>query len=159
MGQQQLLLLVLSTIMVALATLAGIEAFEESQRRSVADQMTKKAFDIATDVQTYAQTPAMLRPENTTAESGEDEDLVVGFSELQHYDVEEDGAGGDDYFDDIARYSLNGHKSLPDDYNSDACPDNDPVNTVNAYSEQHDVSVCIGIAGPSKDDLEAGVAE
>jgi hypothetical protein len=34
MGQQQLLLLVLTTIIVWMATLAGIRAFSESQRQS-----------------------------------------------------------------------------------------------------------------------------
>ena len=120
--------------------------------------MTQKALEIAVDVQTYTKRPAHMRLGNSTADDGDDE-LVVGFSELLKYNTEEDGTGGDDYFTELVQYSLNGSNSLPKDYNDDACPDNDPVNTVNAYSEQHDVSVCVGIAGPSKDDLEAGVAE
>lgn len=157
MGQQQLLL-VLGAVIVGLASVGVLEAFEDGQRRSAIDHMTKKAVDIATDVQVYAQQPRMLRPKNTTATSGDDEDLVVGFSELQHYDAVSDGAGGDDYEDEVATYSLNGHNSLPDDYNPDACP-GDPINTVNAYSETHDVSVCVSITGTSADDLEVGVAE
>lgn len=158
MGQQQLLLLVLSTVIVAFATLAGIEAFNQSQRQAVVDEMTQKALEIAVDVQTYTKRPAHMRLDNSTAGDGDDE-LVIGFSELSHYDTQADGAGGEDYFTEWAQYSLNGHSSLPGDYDPDACPDNEPVNTVNAYSEQHDVSVCVSIAGPSKDDLETGVAE
>jgi len=59
MGQQQLLLLVLTTIIVALAAFAGIQAFSESQRQSAIDQMTQKALDIAIEVQTlYEATSA-----------------------------------------------------------------------------------------------------
>ena len=158
MGQQQLLLLVLSTVIVELATIAGVQAFNESQHQAAVDQVTQKALEIAVDVQTYTERPAHMRLSNSTAEDDDDE-LVVGFSELPHYDTQADGAGGEDYFTEWAQYSLNGHSSLPGDYDPDACPDNDPVNTVNAYSEQHAVSVCVGIAGPSKDDLGAGVAE
>ena len=158
MGQQQLLLLVLITIVVGFATVAGLNAYQESNKRSAINHITQKALEIAVDVQTYAKRPAHMRLSNSTAEDDDDE-LVVGFSELPHYDTQADGAGGEDYFTEWAQYSLNGHSSLPGDYDPDACPDNDPVNTVNAYSEQHAVSVCVGIAGPSKDDLEAGVAE
>jgi hypothetical protein len=81
MGQQQLLLLVLTTIIVGMATLAGIQAFSESQRQSAIDHMTQRALDIAADIQEYAQRPEFMRRENTTADPG-DSDLVVGFSEL-----------------------------------------------------------------------------
>jgi hypothetical protein len=158
MGQQQLLLLVLTTIIVGMATLAGIQAFSESQRQSVINHMTQKSIEIASDVQQFAQRPAMLRPGNDTAEDDDASALVVGFSELPHYEPETDGVGGDDYFDEVARYSLNGWNSLPDDFNEDACPD-DYVNIVAAYSEAHDVSVCVTITGTGPDDLDANVAE
>lgn len=158
MGQQQVLLLLLSTVVVGLAIVAGLTAFEESQKQSAIDQMTRQALEIAIDVQTYTKRPPRMRVGNSTAEDGEGE-LVVGFSELPKYETVEDGRGGDDYFTDLARYSLNGFNSLPDKYNQDACPENDPVNTVNAYSRRHDVCVCVGIAGRSEEDLETGVAE
>lgn len=158
MGQQQLLLLVLTTIIIAISTLAGIQAFSESQRQSAINRMTQKAVEIASDVQEYAQRPAILRPGNDTAED-EASALAIGFSELPHYEPKSDGIGGDDYFDEVAQYSLNGSNSLPDDYNDNACPDNGHVNTVNAYSEKHDVSVCVSITGTSAQDLETGVAQ
>lgn len=81
-------------------------------------------------------------------------DLVVRFSELPPDDTEDDGAGDDDYSDQVATSSLNGHSSLPDGYNPDACPDDG----FNAYIEEHDVSVCVSITGTSADDLDAGMA-
>jgi hypothetical protein len=38
-------------------------------------------------------------------------------------------------------------------------PSNDPINIVNAYSSEHDVSVCVNIMGTSADDLQVGVAQ
>ncbi|PSQ79891.1 MAG: hypothetical protein BRD41_06410 [Bacteroidetes bacterium QS_1_63_11] len=83
----------------------------------------------------------------------------MGFSELQHYDTVDDGSGGDDYTDQVATYSLNGHNSRPNDYDESACLDNNPINTVEAYSSEHNVSICVSITGTSADDLETGVAE
>jgi len=156
MGQQQLLLLVLVSVIVGLATVAGINAYQESQKQSAINHITQKAIEIATSVQEYAARPDYLRPKNQTGEK----DLVIDFSELQHYETVEDGYGGD-HVDPYATYSLNGHNSLPDAYDEDGdpCPDNNPINTVEAYSEKYDVSVCVSINGTTKDDLEAGVAE
>jgi hypothetical protein len=154
MGQQQLLLLVLTTIIDGLASLAGIQAFSVSQRQSAINHMTQKSIEIASDVQEYAQRPDFIHPENTTGNT----DLVIDFGELPHYETDDSDYGGD-HVDPYATYSLNGNSTLPDGYNEDACPDNNPVNTVEAYSEEHDVSVCVSITGTSPDDLEVGVAE
>jgi hypothetical protein len=50
MEQQQLLLLVLASITVGLATLAGVQAFSQSQRQAAIDQITQQALEIAIDV-------------------------------------------------------------------------------------------------------------
>ena len=154
MGQQQLLLLVLVTIIVGLATVAGFNAYQESQKQSAINHITQKAVEIAADVQVYAQRPSMYRSENTTG----DQDLVVDFGELSQYETDDSSHDGD-HVDPYATYSLNGHSTLPEGYNPDACPDNSPVNTVEAYSRAHGVSVCVSITGPSADDLQTGVAE
>ena len=154
MGQQQLLLLVLSTVIVGLATVAGIEAFEHGQRRSAINYMTQTSIEIASDVQEYAARPDFMRPKNTTGNN----ELVIDFGELLQYETN-DASGDGDYVDEVATYSLNGHSTLPEGYNEDACPDNSPVNTVEAYSSEHDVSVCVSITGPSADDLKTGVAK
>jgi hypothetical protein len=154
MGQQQLLLLVLVTVVVGLATVAGLNIYQESQKQSAINHITQKAIEIATSVQEYAARPDYLRPKNQTGEK----DLVVDFGELSKYETS--GASGNgDHVDPYATYSLNGHSTLPDGYNPEACPEDSPINTVEAYSSKHDVSVCVSITGPSADDLEAGVAE
>jgi len=153
-GQQQLLLLVLTTIIVGLATVAGFNAYQESRKQSATDHITQKAIEIAMDVQVYARRPGTHRSENTTGDS----DLVVDFGELSHYET--DGSAHDgDHVDPYATYSLNGHSTLPEGYNPDACPENSSVNTVEAYSRAHDVSVCVSITGTTVDDLTTGVAE
>ena len=154
MGQQQLLLLVLITIIVGLATVAGINAYQESEKQSAINHITQKSIEIASDVQEYAARPDYMRSENQTGET----ELVVDFSELKQYQTDDDQWSGD-HMDPFATYSLNGHSSLPNGYNDDACPDNNPINTVEAYSQEHDVSVCVSITGTSVDDLNAGVAK
>ena len=152
MGQQQFLLLVLTTIIVGLATVAGLNAYQESRKQSAIDHMTQKAIEIATDVQVYAHRSSMYRSENTTG----DRNLVVDFGELSHYETNDSSHQGD-HVDPYATYSLNGHSTLPDGYNPEACPNNSPINTVEAYSRAHDLSVCVSITGPSAEDLKVGV--
>jgi hypothetical protein len=57
MGQQQLLLLVLATVVVGLATVAGIEAFDQGKSQAANDALTQKALSIAADIQAQAQKP------------------------------------------------------------------------------------------------------
>lgn len=60
MGQQQLLLLVLSTVIVGLATVAGIQAFSESQAQASQDALTQKAVSVATDLKAITSKPTEL---------------------------------------------------------------------------------------------------
>ena len=60
MGQQQLLLLVLATVIVGLATVAGIQAFEQGSKRANQDALTQTAVKIASDVQAQLQEPEPL---------------------------------------------------------------------------------------------------
>jgi hypothetical protein len=50
MGQQQLLLLVLSTVIVGLATVAGIQAFSENQAQAQEDALVQRSINIGNDV-------------------------------------------------------------------------------------------------------------
>jgi len=50
MGQQQLLLLVLATVIVGLATVAGIQAFSENQQKAEQDALVQRAINIGNDV-------------------------------------------------------------------------------------------------------------
>lgn len=58
MGQQQLILLVLATVIVGLATVVGIRAFSENSVKSNADAMMQDAVRIANDLQAWKQKPA-----------------------------------------------------------------------------------------------------
>ena len=50
MGQQQLLLLVLATVIVGLATVAGIQAFDENQDQAAQDALVEHGTIIMSDV-------------------------------------------------------------------------------------------------------------
>ncbi|PSQ82152.1 MAG: hypothetical protein BRD40_03025 [Bacteroidetes bacterium QS_1_65_9] len=57
MGQQQLLLLVLATVIVGLATVAGIQAFEQGSKRAEQDALTQTSVKIASDIQANLREP------------------------------------------------------------------------------------------------------
>ncbi|HHP7239644.1 hypothetical protein [Longibacter sp.] len=58
MGQQQLILLVLATVIVGLATVVGIRAFSENSAKSNADALMQDAVRMASDIQAWVQKPA-----------------------------------------------------------------------------------------------------
>jgi len=60
MGQQQLLLLVLATVIVGLATVAGIQAFDQGQVQSTQDALTQQAVSIASDIQAQVKKPSQF---------------------------------------------------------------------------------------------------
>jgi hypothetical protein len=66
MGQQQLLLLVLSTVIVGLATVAGIQAFSENQAQATQDAITQKGVSIMSDAKGAFAKPAALGGADST---------------------------------------------------------------------------------------------
>jgi hypothetical protein len=60
MGQQQLLLLVLSTVIVGLATVAGIQAFSENQAQASQDALVQRGTTIMSDVKGHLAKPTQL---------------------------------------------------------------------------------------------------
>jgi len=58
MGQQQLILLVLATIIVGLAIVVGIRAFNENSVKSNSDAMMQDLVRMANDAQAWKQKPA-----------------------------------------------------------------------------------------------------
>lgn len=60
MGQQQLLLLVLSTVIVGLATVAGIQAFSENQQQATQDALIQRAISLGNEVKAAHDTPDQL---------------------------------------------------------------------------------------------------
>ncbi len=53
MGQQQLILLVLGIVIVALGIVVGLSAFDETQRRTSVDALTQDVVRIAGDAQAW----------------------------------------------------------------------------------------------------------
>ena len=60
MGQQQLLLLVLATVIVGLATVAGLQVFDENQDQAAQDALVEQGTAIMTDVKTILNRPSNL---------------------------------------------------------------------------------------------------
>ena len=60
MGQQQLLLLILGIIVVSVAILYGIQAFDENNQKAREDNEVAKLVDLATRAQTWKAKPALM---------------------------------------------------------------------------------------------------
>jgi len=58
MGQQQLILLVLATVIVGIAIVVGIRAFSENSIKSNSDALIQDMVRIANDAQAWKQKPA-----------------------------------------------------------------------------------------------------
>jgi len=71
MGQQQLLLLVLATVIVGLATVAGIQAFEQGSNQAEQDALTQQAVKIASDIQARVKEPSQFGGYNGDYSSAE----------------------------------------------------------------------------------------
>ena len=84
MGQQQLLLLVLATVIVGLATVAGIQAFEQGSKRANQDALTQTAVKIASDMQAQAKRPTQFGGEGATeiASSNADGDGTISLGDM-----------------------------------------------------------------------------
>lgn len=60
MGQQQLLLLVLGIVIVGIATVAGIQLFDEGERKYADDRERQAMLDIASAAQVWKMKPAIF---------------------------------------------------------------------------------------------------
>ena len=58
MGQQQLILLTVAVVIVGLATVVGIEAFQDNKAKANLDQLSQDLARIASDAQAWKQKPA-----------------------------------------------------------------------------------------------------
>jgi len=72
MGQQQLLLLVLATVIVGLAAVAGIQAFDENRQQAAQDAIVQRAADIGTDVLSVVTRPSSMGGMEPTTDKGEE---------------------------------------------------------------------------------------
>src|SRR5690606_29804774 len=57
MGQAQLLLIVLGVVLVGIAIIAGIQAYDQNNRKASLDALTHDAIRMASDLQTWVQKP------------------------------------------------------------------------------------------------------
>jgi hypothetical protein len=138
MGQQQLLLLVLATVIVGLATVAGINAFEQNQKQATADAMTQEAMRIASDIQAIR-----LKPEQM---GGITDLTAVSFTDLGQYDTN----GSDEYVGPNGTYSIT-------DGGGTACEGNiDP--SVEGLNSENGVSVCVEISGTGSDEISTNTS-
>ena len=60
MGQAQLLLIVLGVVLVGIAIIAGISAFEQNSRKGAQDAMMHDALRLASDIQAWVQKPSQF---------------------------------------------------------------------------------------------------
>ncbi len=105
MGQQQLLLLVLATVIVGLATVAGIQAFDQGKSQAANDALTQRAVSIASDIQAQANKPSQLGglpdPDGTDyGDSGKGTDAegvanAIGFDSEEGISAEGAGEGAE----------------------------------------------------------------
>ncbi|MCS3702994.1 hypothetical protein [Salinibacter ruber] len=91
MGQQQLLLLVLSTVIVGLATVAGIQAFSENQAQASQDALVQKGTSIASDIQGLAGKPTQMG--GIDASSISDASKIINRLGYESNPVPAEGAG------------------------------------------------------------------
>lgn len=100
MGQQQLLLLVLGIVIVGLAVVAGIQAFQQNQQQSSIDAMANEALRVATDIQAYRQKPEALGggqgnwPSNLKEVYPNNEDVEGQIFTTPYGEIEYTGTGG-----------------------------------------------------------------
>jgi hypothetical protein len=92
MGQQQLLLLVLSTVIVGLATVAGIQAFSENQEQASQDALVQRGTSIASDVKGAAAKPTQLGGVDLSTDP--DPSTIANSLGYSGSVVDADGAGG-----------------------------------------------------------------
>jgi len=91
MGQQQLLLLVLSTVIVGLATVAGIQAFDEGQSQATQDALVQRALEIGNDVYAAHEKPSQFGGIEVGTDKVADIAAAAGYDTAT--DISADGAG------------------------------------------------------------------
>ena len=96
MGQQQLLLLVLSTVIVGLATVAGIQAFSENQAQASQDALVQRGTSVASDIKGLQGKPNQLGGIDLINESPSSNEIARKAG-LENNPFEAQGAGPNSY--------------------------------------------------------------
>jgi len=92
MGQQQLLLLVLATVIVGLATVAGIQAFDENQSQAAQDAITQRGYNAVSDVKGLARKPQQQGGIDLDSESSNTDHSPSGVLNKLGYEEASNGA-------------------------------------------------------------------
>ena len=141
MGQQQLLLLVLSVIIVGLATVYGITMFDLNNTKSNADVMINEALRMATDIQGWAVKPSMFGG-LTSSET---------IADITFTDIGYPNSSGT-YHSPNAEFTLS--TSLGSSCDAPIIPSGKPaliyINATNADTGNH---ICVAIAGADAVDI------
>lgn len=145
MGQQQLLLLVLGTVIVGLAVVVGIEAFEQNQIQANQDALINQGLTFASDVQAE-----YLKPEQMGGWGQKWEPSTRDLTDLGR--------------DSVIVENVNGKFELVD---SNPCSSGSAGNLFvvgggdqdgnGTYGEVDDNLVCVGIDGTSSDDINTDI--
>lgn len=141
MGQQQLLLLVLGTVIVGLAVVIGIGMFSLNQSKANADAMVTEALRIASDIQAWALKPGMFggRLETET------------LAQVTMDDIGLPNSGG------VYR-AIDGDFTLSTTLGTECDPPvvpsgNTPLIYINATNDETGNNICMAIAGTGADDI------
>lgn len=79
MGQAQLLLIVLGVVLVGIAIIAGINAYDTNNRKGSVDALTHDALRIASDLQTWGQKPVQFGGPTVYGDLGEATLVIMGY--------------------------------------------------------------------------------
>jgi hypothetical protein len=82
MGQQQLLLLVLATVIVGIAIVVGINAFSEKSVTTNYDSLLQDAMRVATDAQAWKSKPQLFGGSPDATKADADDFTGVDFIDL-----------------------------------------------------------------------------
>lgn len=141
MGQQQLLLLVLSVIVVGLAVVIGINLFGFNQVKANADAMFNEALRITFDIQAWAARPAMFGGPSTSETIAS-----VTFDRLGY------PHSGGTYSSPEGEYVLS--TSLGADCDAPTIPSGKTALLyINVTNPATDNSICVAIAGRESSDI------
>jgi type II secretory pathway pseudopilin PulG len=97
MGQQQLLLLVVTTVIVGLAIMIGVEVFGSSMAKANEDSVRKDIIEISSRLQQYYRTPEALGGGGYNFKSS------LTFTNIGYYD---DGVSGASFENANGTYTL-----------------------------------------------------
>ena len=82
MGQAQLLLIVLGVVLVGIAIIAGIQAYDTNNRKASIDAMTHDIIRFASDAQIWAQKPVQFGGPSSYGLLSEADFITVGYDSV-----------------------------------------------------------------------------